>query len=197
MDPVLIGYCAKLVVERPEQLAAENIEEICSVSNCISSEPEGYSDYSAKRNAMWLFPTERAAAESVQPPEDREEFDIFAYKLVPVAFGDEGEQLDLDEDGEKPAFANACSTAEPLPADFELLGYDCPNKATDWPFSGFDCSPLSCNYMANEIPVNAFCLIDDLETALATASNFGKRQPEPGCYYVVEVWRKSRGDLDD
>lgn len=52
---------------------------------------------------------------------------------------------------------------------------------------GFGCSPLSCNGMAEEISVNEFCLIDDLETALAAARRFGVEQPEPGPYVIVEV----------
>jgi hypothetical protein len=194
MEPVLIGYCAKHIAERPEQLSDEAIEEICSVSNCLSHEPEGFSDFNPARNAMWLFPSVRAATESVKPPEVADDFDIFAYKLLPVTFGDEGEQLELDEDGEQAAFESAKNSAEPLPRDFELLGYDCLNKATDWPQSGFDCSPLSCNGMANEIEVNEYCLLDSREQALSVASQFGKDQPEPGNYYVVEVWRKRRGD---
>jgi hypothetical protein len=41
--------------------------------------------------------------------------------------------------------------------------------------------------MAEEIPVNDFCLIDDLDTALTTARRFGIEQPEPGPYVIVEV----------
>jgi hypothetical protein len=52
---------------------------------------------------------------------------------------------------------------------------------------GFGCSPLSCNGMAESLPVNDFCLIDDLETALAAARRFGIEQPEPGPYLVIEV----------
>ena len=52
---------------------------------------------------------------------------------------------------------------------------------------GFGCSPLSCNGMAESIPVNDSCLIDDMETALAAARRFGVEQPEPGPYVIVEV----------
>jgi hypothetical protein len=52
---------------------------------------------------------------------------------------------------------------------------------------GFGCSPLSCNGMAENISVNEFCLIDDMETALTAARRFGVEQPEPGPYVIVEV----------
>ena len=46
---------------------------------------------------------------------------------------------------------------------------------------------LSCNGMAESIPVNEFRLLDDLQAALAAAQRFGVEQPEPGPYVVVEV----------
>jgi hypothetical protein len=193
MEAVLIGYCAKKVEKRPEWLKVPNVELVCSVSNCVSSGPEGTKDYHPDRNPMWLYANEGAAHASIQPPERAVDFDIFAYKLLPVAFGDEGEQLDLDPDGEQAAFDAASSAVEPLPPNYERLGFDCPGKTTDWPYSGFDCSPLSCNSMAEEIEVNRYCLIEDKRLALEVASHFGIEQPEPGNYYVVEVWRKRRG----
>ena len=50
--------------------------------------------------------------------------------------------------------------------------------------------------MAREIAVNRYCLIDTLDDAIATARIFAGEQPEPGDYYVVEVWRKRRGDAN-
>jgi len=52
---------------------------------------------------------------------------------------------------------------------------------------GFGCSPLTCNSMAENIPVNEFCLLDVLESALATAQRFEIEKPEPGPYFVIEV----------
>ncbi len=53
--------------------------------------------------------------------------------------------------------------------------------------AGFECSPLSCNGMAGEIPVNRYCLLDNVEQALRVAARFDEEQPEPGDYFVVEV----------
>ena len=62
-----------------------------------------------------------------------------------------------------------------------------------WLFDGpgspsFFCSPLSCNGMAEEYPVNRYCLVDDPDTALAMARDFATGNCEPGPYCVVEVW---------
>jgi hypothetical protein len=37
--------------------------------------------------------------------------------------------------------------------------------------------------------VNRYCLVDDLAAAYDLAVLFGVRQPEPGPYVIVEVWR--------
>jgi hypothetical protein len=41
--------------------------------------------------------------------------------------------------------------------------------------------------MAENILVNDFCLLDDLESALSTAQRFEIERPEPGPYIVIEV----------
>lgn len=54
----------------------------------------------------------------------------------------------------------------------------------------FECSPLSCNNMAKEFAVNRHCLVDDLDQAGSVAERFAVEEPEPGPYYVIEVWRE-------
>jgi hypothetical protein len=76
--------------------------------------------------------------------------------------------------------------AEPIPGSFVSLGFDVANK-TYSPF--FECSPLSCNGMAEEVPVNRSCLIETLEDAIAFAERCAREEPEPGPYYVLEVLR--------
>jgi hypothetical protein len=58
---------------------------------------------------------------------------------------------------------------------------------SDMGILGFECSPLSCNSIAAEYPVNAHCLLDDLAMAVAAAEHFSIEQPEPGMYYIAEV----------
>ena len=44
--------------------------------------------------------------------------------------------------------------------------------------------------MAEEYPVNRYCLVDDLDTAVPMACHFATGNCEPGAYCVVEVWRR-------
>ncbi|MBY0589225.1 hypothetical protein K2X85_18785 [bacterium] len=76
----------------------------------------------------------------------------------------------------------------PIANGFRILGYDVVSSSSVG--LSFQHSPLSCNHMAEEIPVNRYCLIDRLENSIAVARRFSIEQPEPGTYYVVEVWRE-------
>lgn len=55
---------------------------------------------------------------------------------------------------------------------------------------GFGCSPLSCNGRAAEFNVNRYCLIDNLEKAIRAGEHFGRTEPEPGPYYLYQVFRR-------
>jgi hypothetical protein len=73
-----------------------------------------------------------------------------------------------------------------MPYGFMSLGFDVVNKTVS---AFFECSPLSCNGMANEVAVNRFCLVEDLVEAIALADRFSRDEPEPGPYYVLDVLR--------
>ena len=76
---------------------------------------------------------------------------------------------------------------EPELLPYHRIGYDIVERNAAMGILGFGCSPLSCNSMAESIPVNEFCLLDDLELALAAARRFGTEKPEPGPYVIIEV----------
>jgi hypothetical protein len=75
----------------------------------------------------------------------------------------------------------------PLPSSFERIGFDVARRSFT---PQFECSPLSCNGMAQEVAVNEQCLLDSLPTAVEFARRCAREQPEPGSYFVIEVWRE-------
>ena len=105
-------------------------------------------------------------------------FRLFAYALVPIRyFNDRTKPLEITG-----------QDVEPLPASFVSLGFDVVNRT----FSAFfECSPLSCNGMADEVPVNRFCLQETLTEAITFAQRCAREEPEPGPFYVIEVLRGS------
>ena len=136
----------------------------------------------------WLFDTPQAAW-SVVAATEQERYRLYAYRLLPALFHESGKET------EHPL---PVLTAVPIPDGFSRLGYDAVVRDVgntegqlNFPPS-FGCSPLSCNYMAAEYPVNRCCLVEDLDTAIPMARDFATGNCEPGAYCVVEVWRRER-----
>ena len=186
---VLIGYLPKCFVAatgEDDAPAYPGVDEICSVSECFSKSPPDSVNHWRHNTETWLFDS-AGAARSVVPEAERDRFRLYAYRLLPTLFHASGAETDhpLPE-----------LHALPLPDDFTRLGYDAVVRDpgamdTGGNVPSFFCSPLSCNYMAEEYPVNRYCLVDDLDTALAMARDFANGNCEPGPYCVVEVWRRS------
>lgn len=176
MSPTLIGYFPKRTAKRPEWVTAD-VEEVCSASECISSGPDGWIDH-WKHNDLFLFDSPEVA-EAVLPPERRAEFEMYAFRLFPIRF----------HHGERQPTAIPELAVIPPPHDFERLGLDVVSKSCD---STFEHSPLSCNNLASEHRVNRHCLVDDAGYAFELAAAFAQTQPEPGPFFVVEVWRKRK-----
>ena len=154
--------------------AAGGVTEICSVSDCVNSSPLGWID-------KWLhndlgFFNSVAAARSVIV-EGPQRFTVFAFRLLDLRF----------VRGKREPVVFSRLPVEPIPPDFVPLGFDIVSKTIS---SQFECSPLSCNGMANEVPVNTYCLVRTLDEAIAVAERFSLEEPEPGPYHVLEVLRE-------
>ena len=169
------GYFAKRVKPRPEHLPVSGVREICSVSECLSP---GADDWIAtwRHNGLGWF-NRVADAVSVVPEDQRGEYRLFAYRIHLEVFRGRRRAALAVPDDVRP---------EPLPAGFRSIGFDSASRSSASGLS-LECSPLSCNYMANEMPVNEHCLFPTLDDAIAGAVRFAIEQPEPGDYYVVEV----------
>jgi hypothetical protein len=192
MNPNLIGYFPKRVrnlnagLERAgaDSAAAASLpmEEIASVSDCVSPGPDGWRD--ANRHNFYEFFDTPALAWSLVPPQSQGEFQLFAYRLYPVQFV-EGQQQEWQLWPEL--------TVAPMPESFVRLGWD---AATGGDGLALGCSPLSCNGKAGTVglpPVNRYCLASSERDGFELARLFSIEQPEPGPYCVVEVWRLAPG----
>jgi hypothetical protein len=181
-DFVFLGYCAK---RSRKALFAGRDREIASASECISKRPDKWVErWDFNRATFWNTESEAWAR---VPDEARPEFKLFAYRILPLLFDTSGIEREITIDELFPADMPELPSAPP---PCERLGYDVVERDVATGMLGFGCSPLSCNGMAESIPVNEFCLIDDLETALAAARRFGVEQPEPGPFVIVEVLAK-------
>lgn len=173
---VLVGYFPKKTATRPDWLENGQVQEICSVSLCLSPGPDDWISY-WKHNDLGFYSTESSAYAILAGTVDQ--FDLYAYKLYPFRCRDQ--QIE----------SIACPGIgdHDLSADYLFLGYDIVTKSTT---NFFECSPLSCNNGARDFPVNRYCLIDDEATALTVLQAICQDGTyEPGPYYLFQVYRKS------
>ena len=170
-DFVFLGYCAK-----------RSFKDIASVSDCLSKRSDKWVErWDFNRATLWNTEVEAWAC---VPDESKPEFKVFAYRILPLLFDTSGIEKAVTIDQLFPADMPALPSTMP---PWRRLGYDVVERDVSTGMLGFGCSPLSCNGMAESIPVNEFCLIDDLEAALTAVRRFGVEQPEPGPYVIVEV----------
>ena len=147
-----------------------HVTSICSVSECVNSAPEGWIDRWL-HNDFGFFDTPALALAVTDAPRD---FELLSYRLLDITFSDP------DETGlDRNVFPQ-----DVLVPGARVIGYDIVSRSIS---DFFECSPLSCNGLANEVPVNQYCLVPTLETAILLARRFAAEEPEPGPYYVLEV----------
>ena len=177
MSFLFAGYFPKKIAKRDDWLKAPHVNEIWSVSECISKGP---TDWINKwlHNDLGLFDTV-ALAEAVIPPEERAETRVLAYRIWDRMF-------DAGQDVEAPLVVKDLPGPE---GRFVPVGFDAVGRS----HGSFDCSPLSCNAGAVTFATNEACLFQTLEDALAGAREFSKGDWEPGPYWVVEVLRFEAG----
>jgi len=178
-DFVFLGYCAK---SRLTASFAGRDRDIASVSECLAKRPHKWvKRWDFNRATCW---NTEAEAWACVPDESKSAFRIFAYRILPLLFDASGIERPVTIGQLFPADMAELPSARP---PYQRLGYDVVERDVATGMLGFGCSPLSCNGMAESVPVNEFCLIGDMEIALAAARRFGIEQPEPGPYVIVEV----------
>ena len=174
------GYMLKRVGRRPDWLKAPHVDDIYSLSGHVS---ENFADYIRhwKHNGYWLFDSPRAMRELARDNNiDLAGTTLFYYEVFEEQF---------DEDARTwSAFAPEASlpTVIEAPGAPQLAGYD---VATFWAKTSPECSPLSCNGLAENLPVNRHCLfasLDDARQALDTGT-FDKSEPGPFRIFAVHT----------
>ena len=173
------GYMAKRVVRRPEWIQAPSVEDVYSVSGCIS---EYFADYIKhwKHNGYWLFDSvdiiQSVAQENSIPLEDCK---IFYYEVFEREFDDEN--IKWQPFGPDSAF----ETSVVPPARKRLEGYDVVTRSLP---ANLECSPLSCNNLATTIRTNQHCLFSSFDDAKACIEAGAFEVSEPGPFRIYAVY---------
>ncbi len=149
-----VGYMAKISCKKPDFLQAESIVDVYSVSSCVNEE---FADYIGlwRHNGYWLFDSPRIIREIAEEKSiDVKDSLLFYYEAYEKEFTGEAWRQFAPEAG--------MATKIEKPAEKRLEGFD---VVTFFAGNSPECSPLSCNSLADTLSSNKHCLFDSFEMA--------------------------------
>lgn len=172
-----VGYLAKRVALKPDFLNAPQVVDIFSASGCISGDFADYIGY-WKHNGYWLFDS----PEIIKTIAEENAISLDGTSL----FYYEAYESELD------GRSWSSVTAEPSlethvspPPQKRLEGFD---VVTFFARNAPECSPLSCNSLAEKVPTNRHCLLQSFEEAERFLNEGVFEGGEPGPYRIFAVY---------
>lgn len=170
---------AKRVVRRPDWIKADQVEDIHSVSACVSKNFAEYINF-WKHNGHWLFNSPSVISELASAHQiELTECSLFYYELY------ERQYVATSKTWETFASETTFQTNVVVPADATLDGFDVVTFSVG---TSPECSPLSCNSLASEIATNRHCLLDSKDEAIRLIEDGHFENSEPGPYRIFAVY---------
>lgn len=173
------GYLFKKIEVRPDWIKEDSVRDIYSVSRCIS---KNFADYIHfwKHNGYWLFD----APEIVEELAKAHEIDLVGLKLFYYEVF-ENEYDEVDKKWQPFDCEASFVTNVQTPKKKKLEGFD---VVTFCARTNPECSPLSCNNLTEEIPVNEHCLLASFEEAKACLDAGKFDNSELGPFRIFAVY---------
>jgi hypothetical protein len=174
-----VGYMAKRIAKRPDWVAAKNVVDIYSVSHCVSDNFANYFNF-WKHNGYWFFDTLDLIGQLAHDNGiDLSGLKFFYYEAYEKQYHeDEKSWTDFQP-------AGSLLTKIRLPTKKNLEGYD---VVSFWSLTSAECSPLSCNNLAQTLSVNLHCLLETLEEAKSHLESGRFDGSEPGPFRIFAVY---------
>ncbi len=173
------GYLAKHVHREADWLENDDVEDIWSVSSCLSP---AFCDFVPhwRHNGYWFFDSPAEISEVAA----KEGVDLSGLRLFYYEVHDE--QFDCNA-GTWSVFTPEASlrTCVQTPVTKQLEGFDVVSFSAQ---TAPECSPLSCNGLARDIDVNRHCLLATLLEAKALLESGRFKDCEPGPYRIFAVY---------
>ena len=171
-----VGYMTKRVSTKPDWLNAPLVKDIHSVSSCVS---EDFTDnLFIGRNGYWFFDTPEAVRDTaLEMSLPLRKTSLFYYEAYEVEFDGKrwrtyGPVLGID-------------TKVVPPRTKRLNGYDVVTFSSE---GSPECSPLSCNSLAEHLATNQHCLLDTFSVAEKNIENgLFLQKGEPGPWRIFAV----------
>ncbi len=177
-----LGYMLKSIASpAPEWMEAPAVTAVHSLSGCVSS---NFGDYIPlwMHNGWWLFDTPDAvkdAAAKLGVATDG--LSLFYYE----AFDQQYDDGNNTWQSFAPESGGSFTAGVAQPKSPTLSGYD---VVSFFVRTSPECSPLSCNGLAADLPVNERCLFDSFDEAFAALEGGKFEDSEPGPFRIVAVY---------
>ncbi len=173
------GYMAKHIGTKPDWLKADNVIDIYSVGDCISKDFTDYIDY-WKHNGFWFFDSPQVIKKlSEENSISLDGTTLFYYEVYRLEYhADDPSWREFKPEHNIPVQVD-------IPEIKTLAGFDVVTFSTG---AMPDCSPLSCNSLAENIRTNNHCLLDTFEEAKQNLENGELLKGEPGPYRIFAVY---------
>jgi len=174
---IAAGYMAKRIAVQPEWLQVPHIHDIFSVSHCISTDFADYVTY-WRHNGFWLFDSPQIIKDVAgEHSISLDGTSLFYYEVHELQYDGASWQGFVPEP--------SLETNVLVPLIKTLEGFD---VVTFFSGSTPECSPLSCNSLAQRLPTNQHCLFESLEKAESAITTGAFRDSEPGPYRIFAVY---------
>ena len=174
-----LGYMAKRIAARPEWISNPKVSQILSVCSCTSDDFADYVEF-WQHNGFWFFDTPDTIVELAH----EHAIDLSGLRW----FYYEAYEQEYDEDeGSWSSYSSEESfkTQVVRPFVMEAKGFDIVNNTCG---QMVECSPISCNHLADELSVNSDCLLSTFEEAYEVVSGGVMSGCEPGPYRILAVF---------
>ncbi|MEL6790759.1 MAG: hypothetical protein AAFO78_09325 [Pseudomonadota bacterium] len=173
------GYMLKTVLPRPSWINNQDVNDIFAISSCCSKDFADYIKY-WRHNGYWLF-NKPADMDQIIFREgvDRSKLTLFYYEIYEYQF-DEDERVWTRFDIEKSFETNVVK-----PNSATLQGVDVVSYSVG---TNPECSPLSCNSLADEFPVNSHCLFSTFSEAKEMLESGRFDNCEPGPFRIFSIY---------
>ncbi|MBR9916882.1 hypothetical protein GYB29_04145 [bacterium] len=148
-----VGYMYKIIEVKPDWLKNNLVSDVYSVSGCISEDFDDWVNY-WKHNGYWFFNSPTFIEDIAKENNiNLERMKLFFYKVYEFQWSDE-ENIWEKFEPEASFETNVKIPQKSVQEGFDVTSYSAEQCA--------ECSPLSCNLMAEELEVNEHCLLDSL-----------------------------------
>ncbi|WDI31119.1 hypothetical protein PUV54_14280 [Hyphococcus flavus] len=173
------GYMLKTVLFRPSWIKNHGVNDIFAVSSCFSKDFVDYINY-WRHNGYWLFNAPADMDEIIaREGADRSKLTLFYYEVYEYQFDNDEKtwsKFDVEQSFETNVVKSDAATLQ----GFDVVSFSVGTNP--------ECSPLSCNSLADELPVNRHCLFRTFYEAKEALISGKFDDAEPGPFRIFAIY---------